>query len=147
MTYRSTLSTRRDEAIAAEVNIDRALMCPALGCPNRWSVEGERGRACSAHYWAASHDWPRITQELLDAETRRALRCAVAASQPPAAPVPIEQRRATVAAFNAFVEHKGGDPRAWARERLRRHDAREGRRLTPAEVDECRRLARLDVGQ
>ncbi|OWQ92015.1 hypothetical protein CDN99_06565 [Roseateles aquatilis] len=68
MSYRSR-TQQRDDAIVDAVNrdatIDRSLMCRAVGCPLRWSVNGEgRVHLCSAHAWADPKDWPRITQHL-----------------------------------------------------------------------------------
>lgn len=134
----------RDEQVAAEVNVDRSLMCPAAGCPNRWSVSGERGKGCSSHYWANPRDWPRITQELVEAETDRARWAAAAKPERPEArpgdlgPV----RKAAVAALQAFVDNRASDSRAWARELHRRHLA--GERLAPSTVATYRGVLRLE---
>ena len=125
----------RDQKIAEDVNVDRALMCPAAGCPNRWSVSGERGRGCSAHYWANPRDWPRITQAILEAETDRA-RYAAAGRPEPSAELPYAVRKAAVAALHAFVDNRAADPRAWARELQRRHLA--GERLSEVRVNAYR---------
>lgn len=72
----SAYEKARDQAIADEANAPKAdddrgrLMCAAKGCPRQWAVAGDWGRACSAHYWADRSDWPRITQQLLEAEQR-----------------------------------------------------------------------------
>ena len=131
----------RDEQIAAEVNVDRALMCPAAGCPNRWSVSGERGRGCSAHYWSNPRDWPRITQALIEAETNRA-RYFAAARPERLEPASMEMRKAAVAALHAFVNERGRDARAWAAELQRQHHA--GKRLSEVQVDAYRRALRLE---
>lgn len=66
----------RDQRVADEVShdaaIDRASMCAAHGCPNRWGVDRGDGRLCSAHAWAARHHWPQVTDEQIDASARRA---------------------------------------------------------------------------
>jgi hypothetical protein len=144
MSYRNYLESTmtRDQRLADEVNVDHALMCPAAGCPNRWSVSGDRGRGCSAHYWAAPREWPRITQALLEAETDRA-RYAAAAKPPPAEPPTFEMRKAAVAVLHAFVDERQCDPLAWARELRRRHTV--GERLPAHKVDAYRRALRLDV--
>lgn len=133
----------RDEQLAADVNVDRTLLCPAAGCPNRWSVAGERGRGCSAHYWANPRDWPRITQELVEAETRLALIAAAARPAVPPETPPLDVRKAAVAVLHAFVDERNRDPRAWARELQRRHQA--GERLSAVKVEAYRRALRLEV--
>lgn len=85
--YRSRAQQRRDDAIVDEVNgmakADRALMCRAAGCPNRWSVNSEgRVMLCSAHAWSPAREWPQITQaqnEAADARSRGVARAPVAA--------------------------------------------------------------------
>lgn len=142
----SAYEKARDQGVADEVEtVDRVLMCPAAGCPNRWSVSGERGRGCSAHYWANPRDWPRITQELVEAETRRALQAAAARPTPLLETLPHEMRKTAVAALHAFVDERQRDHRAWARDLERRHRA--GERLPELKVDAYRRALRLDIGE
>lgn len=137
----SAYEKARDQHVADEVVlVDRALMCSAHGCPLRWSVMGDRGRACSAHYWAEPHDWPRITQRILDAEADRARYAD--AGRPARAPATLEERKTVVARLHDVVESRT-DPRAWARELQRRHQA--GEPLSPAKIDEYRRALRLDA--
>ena len=124
----------RDEKLAAEVNVDRAQMCPAAGCPNRWTVSGERGRACSAHYWSEPRDWPGITQRMQEAETERARRNAYAATRPP--PPTLAQKLAALLAARACLSAER--PRlAWAHQLRERH--RGGARLTPEQIADYRR--------
>jgi hypothetical protein len=139
----SAYERARDERIADEVAspMDRALMCPAAGCPLRWSVSGERGRGCSAHYWANPRDWPSITQRLVEDDADRARYGP--ADRPEAAPVQPEVRKAAVAALHAFADGRGRDPRTWARELQRRHAA--GERLSEFKVEAYRRALRLDI--
>jgi hypothetical protein len=124
---RSTFDESRDYRIANESSADRALMCCANGCPNRWSVDAGNGRSCSAHAWAGQHLWPRITQEQLDAETSRALRNAA-----PPAPIPVDMRRVRDALrrYQAAVSRPGMS-RQWAH-RLKDREAR-GDALTPTQ--------------
>lgn len=99
----------RDESTA-----DRALMCGAIGCPNRWSVDAGNGRLCSAHAWVGQHLWPRITQEQQDAETERAWRNA---NRPPQAQENLRHDPARlVRALSRLGQAK--DPTGWAK-RLR----------------------------
>jgi hypothetical protein len=137
----------RDEAIVDEVNVDRALRCPAAGCPNRWSVEGDRGRGCSAHYWADPRDWPRITQEFLEAETRRALYAAASRPVPDAVPATPPRQAAIIAlrAFAAWIRSPAqrGDGRDWARA-LQCSD-QSGERLTRFQVNAYRQALRLEA--
>jgi hypothetical protein len=142
MKQQSAYEKARDQKIADEVAlpVDRALMCSAHGCPLRWSMSGDRGRACSRHYWAEPREWPRITQWIIDAETERARYAQ--ASRPLAEPIEPEVRKAAVAALQSFAEQHAADPLAWARELHRRHRA--GERLSEDKVDAYRRVLRLD---
>ena len=128
----SAYTKARDEKLAAEVNVDRHMQCPATGCPNRWSVSGERGRACSAHYWSEPRDWPRITQQMLDAQADLARRNSAA----PRPPVPtLAEKLATLAAAAQCLQ--GGRTRlAWAHALRERHQA--GARLTREQVQAYR---------
>lgn len=140
----SAYERARDQAIADEVGaswVRSPLMCAAAGCPLPWSVSGERGKACSAHYWAPPHEWPRITQRILDAIADRDRYAA--AGRAASVPVTSEMRKAAVAALHAYVDDRHGDPRAWARELQRRHEA--GERLRPDKVQAYRGVLRLDV--
>lgn len=136
----SAYQKARDEKIADDVEqVERHLMCSADGCPRRWSVMGDRGKACSAHYSANPRDWPRITQQLLDAEVDRArYNDAVRPAPEPYTP---EQRRAIADRMHGMFDNRA-DPRAWARELQRRHKA--GHRLTQAQVAAYRHALRLD---
>lgn len=80
---RNTFDENRDHHIAAETHTERALMCAAQGCPMRWSVDFGK-RLCSAHFRADAnpHSWPRITQELIEAETERAYRSQLPKPEP-----------------------------------------------------------------
>lgn len=124
----------RDNAIADEANVDRSLMCPAQGCQNRWSVDGERGRACSAHYWADPREWPRITQQLLDADAERALRYGRVRVPPSAPKLTTQERRAAVQALQACC--KQAPDRTWAAQLQARHQR--GERLTLSQVQAYR---------
>ena len=137
---RKPFDEARDQRIADEVEqVERHLMCTANGCPRRWSVSGDRGKACSAHYWSEPRDWPRITQRLIDDEIDRARYAD--ASRPAPAPNTREQREAIAEGLQRVVAERG-DGRAWARELQRRHQS--GARVTPAEVEAYRRALRLD---
>jgi hypothetical protein len=121
---------RRDERIADEAFTDRALMCAATGCPNRWSVDAGRGRLCSAHAWVSAGQWPQVTQEQIDAETDRALRNA--APLAPAAPYrDIPRLRHELGRLADGMRVARSDPRAWARH-LRDREQR-GEKLTDAQ--------------
>ena len=71
--YKTTAADRR---ISDDDHAERALMCCAHGCPNRWSVDGPSGRCCSAHAWAPTGHWPGITAQQNDAATHRAFAAA-----------------------------------------------------------------------
>lgn len=51
---------------AAEESSDayQSLMCIAHGCPNRWSVDGGKGRLCSKHAWVPASTWGEVTRNM-----------------------------------------------------------------------------------
>jgi hypothetical protein len=100
---RKAFDEARDQRIANEAGGDKALMCCALRCPNRWSVDGERGKCCSAHAWSDHKLWPQITQEQLDAESDRA----IAAAMPKAEGGQVD-KRAAIQALQRFVARTNG---------------------------------------
>lgn len=58
---------RLEEDLSAE----KSLNCAAHTCPNPWSVDGGKGRLCSAHAWSDPQEWPRVTASLVDALVRK----------------------------------------------------------------------------
>jgi hypothetical protein len=136
MSYKATA---RDKLIADDVlETDRQLRCTAHGCPRLWSVQGERGKACSAHYWAEPADWPAVTADLQRQEVERAF--AVSQAKPSAS-MTREQRRALLQRL-AEVGREQADPKAWARRLRDRHKA--GDPLTRGEIDAYRRALPYD---
>lgn len=81
----------------------RELMCSAHGCPQRWSVDGSKGRLCSFHAWVQPHEWPRITEDLQRTGP---------------------WRLSTQEPINLKDEFRG-DPRGWAKRLINRHEAGE----------------------
>lgn len=70
---RAAFDSSRDERIAEDVAVDSRLMCAAVGCPNRYSIDlGGQKHYCSAHHWAEPHLWPSITQQQKDLVADRA---------------------------------------------------------------------------
>jgi hypothetical protein len=137
MSYKAT---KRDQMVADDVlETDRQLRCSAHGCPRLWSVSGDRGKACSAHYWAEPADWPRITADLQRQETERAF--AVSQAKPAAATMNREQRRALLQRLSE-VGRTQADPKAWAKRLRDRHKA--GETLTRAQIDAYRRALPYD---
>jgi hypothetical protein len=130
----------RDQRVADEVDaVDRTLMCPAHGCPNRWTVQGEAGRGCSAHYGADPADWPRITQHLLEAEVdaaRRGMRDA-----PQAELALSREDKLRLLARVRDVHRERPDPFLWARRLHARHVA--GQHLNPTQIECYERVLRL----
>jgi hypothetical protein len=134
----SSYDKNRDEGIAEAASADRALMCPAVGCPRRWSLVGQRGKACGSHYWADRRDWPRITQELQRLEVDLAMAEAGKPSPPLITPA---ERRNLGATLRQLVQPR--DPsKAWAHRLHERHLA--GERMTQAQVDAYRNALQLD---
>jgi hypothetical protein len=135
MSYKATA---RDKLVADDAIAEQHLMCPAHGCPRLWSVTGERGKGCSAHYWAERADWPHITADLQRQETERAM--AVSQAKPSAS-MTREQRRALLQRL-AEVGREQADPKAWAKRLRDRHKA--GDSLTRGEIDAYRRALPYD---
>jgi hypothetical protein len=135
----SAYTKARDERIADDViEKDRSLMCTAHGCPRIWSVQGERGKACSAHYWAERADWPHITAELQRQETERALHYAPPV---PSEPMTREQRRDLLQRLSQ-VGREHADPKDWARRLRDRHKA--GESVTRGEIEAYKRALPYD---
>lgn len=120
---RSNFDNWQDRKVADDSVQDRALMCSAHGCPNRWSVTGCDNRTCcSAHAWASPHLWPQITQEQLDAQTDRALRNASRVHQPePVANV--RRLREELAKLGNAIRVSTQNPKAWAHRLKAREEA------------------------
>lgn len=47
--------------------------CPAMGCPCRASVDLGAGFKCRYHAWSDPHDWPAITEGLIQHDWLRGL--------------------------------------------------------------------------
>ncbi len=108
------VSTARDRAIADDAGAEFALRCRAHGCPMLWSVNFGT-KLCSAHARCISPtEWPRVTEQLLEAETERAYYGA-----PPAAPAPAPLTREEAVAQWAEVREgrlfARQAPKDWAR--------------------------------
>ena len=73
-------SFRNNEKIYDEHETEKALMCQARECPNRWSVD-KGDKLCTAHAWEPPTRWPYITDIQLNALTRRK-------DKPPEEPAP-----------------------------------------------------------
>ncbi len=120
----SSYREKRDQRIANDSTQDRALMCSANGCPNRWSVSGcDNGTCCSAHAWSDTKFWPQITQEQLDAQTERALRSA--AGPEPERRADVRRLRAELAKLGEKLRANVQHPRAWAYRLKAREEAGE----------------------
>jgi len=117
--------SRRDQAAADGVPERTALDCSAAGCPRRWSVDGGGGKLCSAHAWVSPGLWPRVTQELLDADADAAR--ATAAPRSPPRHVSRDERLAVLEALRGVVA-RGTAARQWAVRLQQREQA--GERLS-----------------
>lgn len=124
-----SFNAKRDAAVADQAISERAFMCSASGCPNRWSVNFGRP-LCSAHSSADPHQWPQVTQEQLDAETARALIAAAPKAQATVKHWSAAEKKALLQRLRAVFAEKR-NPRAWA-ERLRDRE-RSGARLGEAQ--------------
>ena len=136
MKRQSVYERARDQRVADSAGLtdeERALRCSAMGCPRPWAVQGDRGKACSAHYWADPADWPRITENLQRDEVERAMRF-----DSPAPPMTREQRHAVLARLASLgrASAQQASTRAWAQALHERHQR--GERLTDAQVAACR---------
>lgn len=118
-----------DQRVADDVIVDASSMCPAHGCPCRWTVNGEAGKACTAHYGAPAHEWPAITQRLIDGQVERAIRNT--ASTTSCEPMTRERRFAILCKLRE-IGRTPPSPRAWACSLRDRHEA--GARLTSWQI-------------
>ena len=130
MSYKNTAADRR---ISDDDHAERALMCSAHGCPNRWSVDGPSGRCCSAHAWAPTGQWPVITAQQDAAATQRAF---LASQKGESGDAPAHRTRpASPAERDAIARALQGGARAkgvqWAKRLLVREG--KGKRLTLAQ--------------
>jgi hypothetical protein len=96
-----------DKRVAEGANDDRALMCSAHQCPNRWSVDNGSGRLCSAHAWSDRLEWPAITAQQHWQETERARK-----STEPKPPAPKVDKAEVIRKLQAFAGGQTG--KAWA---------------------------------
>lgn len=90
---------------------DRATMCRAHECPNRWSVS--EGYLCGAHAWSPPEQWHDITNEQLRLFAARQ----GAEQQPRYRPVSMMtegQRRAAIAKLSQIAKGTDRDHKAWA---------------------------------
>lgn len=113
----------QDRKTADDAMVDHALMCRATGCPRRWSNDFGGARLCTMHSRCLSpHDWPRVTQQLLDADLEQAR----------SEPRQVVERHATkaegIAALRKLAMLGRQDPRAWANRLLER--AKRGETMT-----------------
>lgn len=127
------MSSKSDQIAADSFHVDRALMCSAAGCPNRWSVDAGGGRLCGAHAWASPHEWPSITSEQLDAETQRALDAQTPREAQRFVKPDPEKLSRYLGKLSAGIRDAQRDPRGWAKALRKRQEA--GERLTQAQLD------------
>lgn len=139
-----TATTARDQRIADEVGLDRETRCIASRCPCRWTVDAGNGRLCSAHAWADPFHWPRITDELLDRETERAIRADRAAPPAPKRPLSRTEQLQLLHRMRAQLQRlaAGRGNLDWAHRLKARDEA--GDRLTLAQRQSYRAALRLD---
>jgi hypothetical protein len=117
-----------DKRTVESAEHDAALMCTASGCPHRWSVDFGT-RLCSAHNGAELHEWPEITQRLLDADTDAALRSQEPRKQATHRHFSAAEKKAVGQRLRAALRNVGG--KDWARRLQAREEA--GRRLSDAQ--------------
>lgn len=116
---------KSDFGVVASMEIERDLLCAADGCPLQWSVKKESSKGlCTYHAWSAPHLWPRITQEVLDAQADQARKNV----EPKPEPVPVD-RQATIDALRQVLNRSDQDPKAWAKRLREREES--GERLKP----------------
>lgn len=143
---RTAFDEARDHVTADQVGRDaqaaKALMCRAMGCPNRWTLSvGDKVHVCSAHGASDKHLWPRITQEQLDAQADQLRGVSV-----PARTAPLMSRQQALAKLRTLrFDNVGG--KGWAHA-LREQELR-GERLSPAQQAMWRQAIgeHHDIGQ
>jgi hypothetical protein len=113
---------------------DRATMCKAHECPNRWSVS--TSMLCGPHAWAPSHQWPAITDE----------QYRLLAKRQDGAPRYREVKPMTEAEKRAAIEklkllaRTPDDPKKWARRLKEREQS--GERLSMVQQQMWREVLR-----
>ncbi len=128
-----SFNAKRDAAVADHAIADRALLCTASGCPNRWSLNFGKP-LCRFHAFAEPHAWPQVTQEQLDAETDRALAGQVPKVQATVKHWSLAEKRELLQGLRAlFASAPASSGRAWATLLRRREQA--GEPLTAAQRD------------
>ena len=134
-TYRNSKPTTADDG-----GLRDDTMCRANGCPNRWTVAGS-GRLCSTHAWAPAHEWPRLTQWLIDGGKAQQANPKTAGR-----PLTAKERQALVARVKTGLAAIGGpkDTTAWARELQAREQ--QGERLHEFHKQLWRRVLRCESG-
>jgi hypothetical protein len=99
---------------------ERANMCKAHECPNRWSVAPDM--LCSAHAWSPMHLWPQITDEQ---HRHLASRSNRPQNTEPPRKVTREEVNKARDGLKAFVRGNQLDPKQWARNLKAREQAGE----------------------
>lgn len=128
---RNTFDERQDQRAIEAAASDRTLDCQADGCPNRWSVEIDARRLCSAHAWSDPHLWPRITQEQRDYLADCARRSAGQKADTPR--LSDAEKGALLRELRVIARGRDANLREWASRLLERHQG--GERLTKAQID------------
>ncbi len=121
-------SRAADTRAANSVEDDAALKCTASGCPMRWSVDFGT-KLCSAHSGAELHEWPEITQRMLDADPEAAFRSQEPRKQATHRHFSAADKKAVGQRLRAALRNQGG--KEWARRLQAREEA--GKRLNTAQ--------------
>jgi hypothetical protein len=99
-------SFRNNEKIYDDHETEKALMCQARECPNRWSVDkGEK--LCTAHAWEPPNRWPIITNMQLNAYARHTEK----QQQEPAPKLSNDEKIAILSKLRVLTNT---NPRQWA---------------------------------
>jgi len=108
---RSHFDDKRDMAIANDHGDRSKLMCGATGCPNIWTLDSSK--LCRWHSAAPAHQWPVVTQELLEAVTDAVLERQ--RPKPVAPPLSRADKTAILQKMRGLFVTTAKDPKAWAK--------------------------------
>ena len=121
---------RKVDEVADSLHGDREFMCQARDYPSEWSVKTEEHRLCTHHAFKQPHEWPPITDKLLQLQAQGRLPTFASAARriPPSAGgwMSDDDKLRAINEIRAMLHNsQAKDPKAWARRLRDREEAGE----------------------